>query len=105
MDSTVLDPPVTLPTLPMPAMAPAHGGGLQVLRALRRNAYSAFPARCLDEPVVSYRVPGRSLVLTAWPDTIRHVMITHSDDYVRLPLGRRVLGPIVGKGLLSRASY
>jgi cytochrome P450 len=27
-------------------------------------------------------------------------MITHGEDYVRLPLGRRVLGPIVGRGLL-----
>jgi cytochrome P450 len=28
------------------------------------------------------------------------MMITHADDYVRLPFGRRVLGPIVGRGLL-----
>jgi cytochrome P450 len=27
-------------------------------------------------------------------------MITHAEDYVRLPVGRRVLGPIVGDGLL-----
>jgi cytochrome P450 len=27
-------------------------------------------------------------------------MITQGEDYVRLPLGRRVLGPIVGRGLL-----
>jgi cytochrome P450 len=27
-------------------------------------------------------------------------MITHAEDFVRLALGRRVLGPIVGRGLL-----
>jgi cytochrome P450 len=85
---------------PMPPMASNGVGGLRVLLALRRNAYRAFPTRCLDEPVVTLRAAGRSLVLATAPDAIRHIMITHGEDYVRLPLGRRVLGPIVGRGLL-----
>ncbi len=85
---------------PMPAMASNSVGGFRVLLALRRNAYRAFPPRCLDEPVVRLRAVGRSLVLATAPDAIRHIMITHGEDYVRLPLGRRVLGPIVGRGLL-----
>jgi cytochrome P450 len=85
---------------PMPAMASDGIGGFRVLLALRRNAYRAFPPRCLDEPVVTLRAAGRSLVLATAPDAIRHIMITHGEDYVRLPLGRRVLGPIVGRGLL-----
>jgi cytochrome P450 len=85
---------------PMPPMASDRVGGLQVLLALRRNAFCAFPPRCLDEPVVKLRVGGRHLVLATSPDAIRHIMITHAEDYVRLPLGRRVLGPIVGRGLL-----
>ena len=84
----------------MPAMASNGIGGFRVLLALRRNAYRAFPPRCLDEPVVTLRAAGRSLVLATAPDAIRHIMITHGEDYVRLPLGRRVLGPIVGRGLL-----
>jgi cytochrome P450 len=81
-------------------MASDRIGGVQILLALRRNAFSAFPPRCLDEPVVKLRVAGRDLILAASPDAIRHMMITHADDYVRLPFGRRVLGPIVGRGLL-----
>jgi cytochrome P450 len=84
----------------MPAMASNGIGGFRVLLALRKNAYRAFPPRCLDEPVVTLRAAGRSLVLATAPDAIRHIMITHGEDYVRLPLGRRVLGPIVGRGLL-----
>ena len=84
----------------MPPMASNSVGGLRVLFALRRNAYQAFPPRCLDEPVVTLRALGRSLVLATAPDAIRHIMITQGEDYVRLPLGRRVLGPIVGEGLL-----
>jgi cytochrome P450 len=81
-------------------MASDRSGGLQMVFALRRNAFSAFPPRCLDEPVVNLRVLGRHLTLAASPDAIRHIMIAHAEDYVRLPLGRRVLGPIVGRGLL-----
>jgi cytochrome P450 len=84
----------------MPPMASDRIGGLQMVWALRRNAFSAFPPRCLEEPVVKLRLAGRHLVLAASPDAIRHIMITHADDYVRLPFGRRVLGPIVGRGLL-----
>jgi cytochrome P450 len=54
----------------------------------------------VDEPVVTLRAAGRPLVLATAPDAIRHMMLTHAEDYVRLPFGRRVLGPIVGRGLV-----
>jgi cytochrome P450 len=50
--------------------------------------------------VVALGAAGRCLALATSPDAVRHIMITHGEDYVRLPLGRRVLGPIVGRGLL-----
>jgi cytochrome P450 len=82
-------------------MAPDGVGGWQILSMLRRNAYSAFPRRCLDEPVVKYRTMGRHLVLACWPEAIRHVLITQADHYTRLPFGRRILRPIVGNGILT----
>src|SRR5215813_12221265 len=84
----------------MPPMASDRSGALQVLMGLGRNAYSAFPRRCLEEPVVQLRLPGRHLVIASSPEAIRHIMLVCAEDYVRLPLGRRVLGPIVGRGLL-----
>jgi cytochrome P450 len=81
-------------------MASDRSNALQVLMALGRNAYTAFPQRCLDEPVVRLRLFGRHLVLASSPDAVRHIMLVCAEDYVRLPLGRRVLGPIVGRGLL-----
>jgi cytochrome P450 len=86
---------------PMPPMASDRAGSLRILSALRRNAYMAFPRRCLDEPVVKLWAAWQVLVLTCAPDVIRHVMMTHAEDYTRLPLGRRVLGPIAGRGLLT----
>lgn len=97
---TSVNPGRTTVVPPMPPMASNGVGGLSVLFALRRNAYQAFPARCLDEPVVVLRAVGRPVVLASGPDAIRHIMITHGEDYVRLGLGRRVLGPIVGRGLV-----
>jgi cytochrome P450 len=82
-------------------MASNGVNGLQFLWALRRNAYTAFPQRCLDEPIAKLRAAWRTLILTCSPDAIRRIMVTHADNYVRLPLGRRVLGPIVGRGLLT----
>ena len=85
----------------MPPMASNRVGGLRVLLALRRNAYTAFPPRCMDEPVVTLKTAGRRrVVLATSPDAIRHIMITHGEDYVRLPFARRVLSPIAGRGLI-----
>ena len=81
-------------------MASDRIGGLQVLFTMRRNALSAFPERCIKEPVVRLRAAGRPLALVTAPEAVGHMMITNAEDYVRLPFGRRVLGPIVGKGLL-----
>ena len=65
----------------MPPLAHPAASGLQVLAALRRNGFSAFPARCLDEPVVRLRLPGRrALVLASAPDAVRHVLQAHAED-------------------------
>jgi cytochrome P450 len=85
---------------PMPPMASNDAGYLRVLSSLRRNAYSAFPPRCLDEPIVKLRTAGQVLILSCAPEVIRHVMMTGAEDYARLPFGRRVLSPIVGRGLV-----
>jgi cytochrome P450 len=85
---------------PMPPLASDQVSGLQVLSALRRNAYCAVPPRCLDEPVVKLPIAGQALILSCAPEVIRHVMITQAEDYGKLPFGRRVLSPIVGRDLV-----
>lgn len=84
----------------MPPMAPDTTSGLRVLLALRENALSAVPERCLEEPVVTFKVPGGHLAIATSPEAITHMMITCADDYVRVPFARRVLGAIVGGGLV-----
>src|SRR5262249_48909131 len=84
---------------PMPPMPSDQISGLQVLSALRRNAFCAFPPRCIDEPIVKLRTAGQIFILSCAPEAIRHVMMTQAEDYARLPFGRRILGPIIGRGL------
>jgi cytochrome P450 len=85
---------------PMPPPAPDNITGLGMLFALRRNALSAFPLRCLDQAVTHRRLPGRDLVVVTGRAAIRDVLQARAEDYTRVPAGRRVLGPIVGRGLL-----
>jgi cytochrome P450 len=97
---SISDPASTLFTPPMPPMARDDIGGLGLLRALSRNAFEAFPRRCLAEPVVKLTTPINSVVIVSAPDSIRHVMLDHHQDYGRLPVGKRVLRAIAGNGLL-----
>ncbi|GJD49582.1 Putative cytochrome P450 132 [Methylobacterium crusticola] len=85
---------------PMPVLA-ERVGWLRLLGAFRHNTLRAFPRACLHEPVVAIRLPGGGRVmLLCVPEAARHVLLTAADHFARLPAGRRVLGPIAGRGLV-----
>ena len=86
-------------TPPEPALADDQIGGLALLNKLRRNAFTAFPARCFDEPIIKLRLFGRDLALVNLPEPIQHVLSGRPDLYRRVPTVKRVLGPILGRGL------
>src|ERR1700754_581037 len=83
----------------MPPLAPDNASGLHICSMLRRNAFSAFPSSCLSEPVVKRVVLGRTLLLVNTPDAIRKVLSTNTELYQRVAAARRVLGPVIGRGL------
>ncbi|WP_043749336.1 cytochrome P450 [Methylobacterium nodulans] len=84
----------------MPPLA-ERVGSLRLLRAFRRNTLDAFPRACLHEPAVTLRLPGGGcVVLLCVPEAVRHVLVSAAGDFARLPAGRRVLGPIAGRGLV-----
>ncbi|AWN49578.1 cytochrome P450 [Methylobacterium terrae] len=85
---------------PVPALA-ERVGWLRLLGAFRRNTLEAFPRACLDDPAVTIPLPGGGrMVLLSTPAGARHVLLAATDDFVRLPAGRRVIGPIAGRGLV-----
>ncbi len=69
--------------------------------AIKRNAFSAFPARSFSEPVLRYSLLDRDLILANAPEAMRHVLAERTDLYRRVPAGDRVLGPLLGRGLAS----
>lgn len=86
---------------PMPPLAPDRTGGLGILLRLRRDAFSAFPARCFDEPVLRLPLLGRDLVVAASPDAIRDVLATHPERYRRVSAGDRIFGALIGRGVAA----
>ncbi|MGY2047595.1 cytochrome P450 [Methylobacterium sp. JK268] len=85
---------------PVPVLA-ERVGWLGLLRAFQRNTLDAFPRACLEQPAVSVALPGGGrVVLLCVPEAVRHVLVTAPQDFARLPAGRRVLGPIAGRGLV-----
>lgn len=84
----------------MPPQPPDDISGLRILSRLRHNGFAAFPARCFRESVISRRAAGKSLTLVTGPEAIRSVLLSDGDTFQRLRMGRRILGPIVGNGIL-----
>ncbi|WP_298960873.1 cytochrome P450 [uncultured Methylobacterium sp.] len=94
-------------TIPAGAYAPpapplaGRIGWLRLLAAFRSNALAALPEACLHEPVVTLRLPfGGAMVLACTPEAVRQILVSGNDAFARLPAGRRVLGPIAGRGLV-----
>ena len=86
---------------PAPPLAPDRVTGLGVLMRVRRNAFSAFPARCFTAPAITYRLGITDLILANTPDAMRHVLADHPDRFRRVRATGRVLGPILGRGLAA----
>ncbi len=86
---------------PMPPMAPDGVGALGIVARLRRNAFSAFPARCRDRPVLVLRMPGRDIVIASAPESMRDVLATRPELYKRIAAADRIFGALIGRGVAS----
>jgi unspecific monooxygenase len=93
-------PPFFVPPRPEP---PAQELGLlPFFRAMRTNALQIWPKAAYEEDAVVGHglLTGRQRVLINGADAIHRVLVENTANYRRTPITIRILGPIVGDGLL-----
>jgi len=96
---TTFPPPIGMP-LPGPKI-PLHDLSTpRALSAMRRDLLELWPAYCYRELRPHRRLLGRDYFLFNDPAEIDQLLLTHAEHYQRDPTARRLLQPIVGRGLL-----
>lgn len=74
---------------------------LQLLKTLRENAIGTYTQDAFERDVIIYRLGFKPMILANHPDLIRHVMLDNAANYERDPVGKRLLEPGLGNGLLT----
>jgi cytochrome P450 len=91
----------TPPFVPPRPQPPAQSLGLfRFFSTVRRNALAMWPAAAYEEDVLAGNTLGRKSFLLNAPDAIHHVLVDNTENYRRSAATIRILGPIVGNGLL-----
>jgi cytochrome P450 len=70
------------------------------LVGIRTNALQMWPQRAYEEEVVAGWFLGRRRFLLSAPQAIHRVLVENTSNYARTAATIRILGPIVGDGLL-----
>lgn len=73
----------------------------QLLKTLRENAIGTYTKDAFEREIIVYRLGFKPMILANHPDLIRHVMLDNAANYERDPVGKRMLEPGLGKGLLT----
>jgi cytochrome P450 len=85
----------------LPAFEPgAPAGTIGLLRAMRSNLLAAFDERAYSERRGSFRLLGRRYFYLNDPAEVGHVLNAHQDRYQPHLLAKRLLEPVLGRGLL-----
>jgi cytochrome P450 len=87
-----------------PAFPPRHEHRLpllQLVRTLRENAIGTYTKDAFERDIIVYRLGFKPMIMANHPDLIRHVMLDNAANYERDPVGKRLLEPGLGKGLLT----
>jgi len=90
-----------VPALAMPR--PPQGGTSlrQSLRAMRDNALTAHGPENFAADIITQRVLWRRMFIINEPNAIRHVVLDNAANYTKSEIGRRLLEPGLGRGLLT----
>ena len=86
-----------------PRVAPLDGpvGSLSFFATLLRNPLRILPAAVYEEGIVFAGRAGRTVCWITEPSLIKTVLLDKHDMFGRTPITQRVLGPLLGKGVLT----
>ena len=73
----------------------------QSLRAMRDNASTAYAPEDFSADIIAQRILWRRMFVINQPEAIRHVLLDNAANYTKSEVGRRVLEPALGRGLLT----
>lgn len=86
---------------PRPAALPADASPLAGLRRALANPLSTVPDAAFRDATMSFRVLNRRVHYVLAPDLIEQVLRNRTGHYGKSRLQERLLGPLIGKGLLA----
>lgn len=66
-----------------------------------RNPLIALPKQVFEEPLVRARYAGMDIVWVSAPDLLEPIFLKEYERFTKAPLERRVLGPLIGEGILT----
>jgi cytochrome P450 len=90
---------ISLPRFPPPSAGRELLPAREYAARMRQNVLAAFSERAFEEEVLSRHMFGRVQLTLNRPGAIRHVLIDRPENYTRTSATRRLLYPIVGRGL------
>ena len=73
----------------------------QSLRAMRDNAAAAYAPEDFNADIIVQRILWRRMFVINEPEAIRHVVLDNATNYTKSEVGRRLLEPGLGRGLLT----
>ena len=89
------------PTLAAPR-APQAGTNLRKsLREMRDNALTAHGPENFSADIIAQRILWRRMFILNEPGAIRYVLLDNAANYIKSEVGRRLLEPGLGRGLLT----
>jgi cytochrome P450 len=89
------------PTLAAPR-APQAGTNLRKsLREMRENALTAHGPENFSADIIAQRILWRRMFILNEPGAIRYVLLDNAANYIKSEVGRRLLEPGLGRGLLT----
>jgi cytochrome P450 len=85
---------------PMPAPATRPPSFLRVLLGGRGDLLSLFPEEAYQRQVMSFRMPGRLLLVVNHPEVVREVFVVRHETYQRKSrFMEQALAPVIGDSL------